>query len=140
MDVKQHFKQPCRHSFFDLCLTCHLLSLCFTPTETITLIRDGKRDWGCSSSQRSDPQRPRRPSATARTTMSRRQFVCSATCSFSSCAEQNPNGQPKNQPLRTQRQGDDPSSYDRSAPPPCSHSFPDLCLIRHHNSRASRLS
>ena len=63
-----------------------LLSRCFPSTETIRLIRDGKRGGeGAgsvnSSPKRSDPQRLKRPPATARPTPSRRgPRQCEATC------------------------------------------------------------
>ena len=67
----------------------NFLSCCFTSTEaTYILLGTGRRDGGGggvvhtnSSSLRPDPQRPKRPSATARTTMFRRWgHQCEATC------------------------------------------------------------
>ena len=62
----------CSVAQYRFCSVAHpslLLSWCFTSTETIRLIRDGKRGGGggqvpiSSSSQRSDPQGPKRPPA-----------------------------------------------------------------------------
>ena len=78
------------------------LSRCFPSTETIRLIRDGKRGGeGAgsmnSSPKRSDPQRLKRQSATATATLLRRwgprkcelkQLVYFTNSCFNSCAEQ----------------------------------------------------
>ena len=107
---------------YRICSVAHpslLLSWCFTSIETIRLIRDGKRGGGgsrvpiSSSSARSDPQRPKRPPATARITVLRR-------CTEQSCID-NVHAEKQLLKKKTQQQ-DNPSSYKSPIPPPCPQS------------------